>query len=119
MLTTSRGNSPSELEPMRRGALLSLSSPHKRRVLRLQPLPAVSAPIAAARALRHDPLQTQLEPLGPSRQTRRSARGILTWSGDSQMGGSLPPSDGATGPRASPSARRFNDADDVPQRSAK
>ena len=40
------------------------SSPRKGRALRLQPLPAVSAPISAAGALRDDPLQTQLAGLG-------------------------------------------------------
>src|SRR5271165_6100247 len=36
-----------------------VSSPHKGRVLRLEPAAAVPARISAACALRHDPLQTQ------------------------------------------------------------
>src|SRR5271165_6199428 len=52
---------------MRRGTLLSPSLPHKRRVLRLQPLShclLFPLPISAAGALRYDPLQTQLAGLG-------------------------------------------------------
>jgi hypothetical protein len=41
-----------------------VSSPDKRRVLRLQPLAAVSARISAASALRDDPLEAQLPGLG-------------------------------------------------------
>src|SRR5271165_4293444 len=51
---------------MRRGTLLTPSLPHKRRVLRLQPLPAVSTPISAACALR------QRSPPDPARKPWRT-----------------------------------------------